>query len=193
METAKKKRFNASQYSTKLLMKQGYSVQNVEQTVRWPKKGERMTAQDVVRELSFSCAHQARSCCNLCAANLIEQYAKSNGWEMVKKDLWGFADLIAVKIGEKGVLLVQTTTADHVQDRIQKIAGIVEARTILDAENRIHVHSWRVKGGNGKPKSRQVTVTEIGFDEDGLIVTKDLTTQNFSESSQSQEELDFSF
>ncbi|HEX5433529.1 MAG TPA: hypothetical protein VFY05_04775 [Candidatus Angelobacter sp.] len=160
MET--KKRFNASQASGKFLKSQGYAVQNVEQTIRWPKKNGRR-----------------------------DEHGRPLEWEMVKKDLWGFADLVAVKIGEKGTIYIQTTTADHAQDRIQKIAGIVEARTILDGGNRIHVHAWKQKGGNGKPKSRHLTVTGIKFDEDGILETEELYSGAFSESRESQEEMDF--
>ena len=188
----KKKRFSASQFSIKFLKQQGYCVQNVEQTVRWPKKGAKIDVRDVFKQLQDPCDHRGDGlCCEVCAISIINAYA-DDGWEMHKRDLWNFADLVAVKIGEQGTLYIQTTTADHAQDRIQKIAGIVEARTILAGGNRIHVHGWKQKGGkNGVPKSYSVTVTQVSFDQDGLMETKVLPGETFSEST-NQSVMDFS-
>lgn len=150
----KKKRFNAQTYSTKYLKDHGYAVQNVEQTIRHPSKNTRR-----------------------------DERGRPLDWEMFKRDLWNFADLIAVKIGESGCLFVQTTTHENAEARMQKIAGIVEVRTILQAGNRIHVHGWKQTGGKkGVPKKRHLVVNQITFDEDGLMEVETLDSTSITES-----------
>lgn len=61
----------------------------------------------------------------------------------VTKDLFGFADLLAVKAGEVGALFVQCTSVDHISHRLQKIKDEPRARTVLLSGNRILLVGWR--------------------------------------------------
>ena len=135
-----KKRFSGSTLSTKYLTDQGYVVANVEQTVRYPKKDGRRGPKGQPLE-----------------------------WNMFKRDLFNIADLLAVSRKAKGCLFVQYTTDKNVEAHFQKIAGLPVARTLVAAENRIHVYGWKVSQGKGKPKTYSLTVHEITFDEDGLM------------------------
>jgi hypothetical protein len=71
----------------------------------------------------------------------------------IRRDLFGFGDLLAVRPGE--VLLVQTTTGDHVAHRLAKIAASPLAATVRGAGIRIVVHGWR-KNAAGRWTLREV-------------------------------------
>lgn len=59
----------------------------------------------------------------------------------IRKDLFGFVDIVAVD--PDGVLFVQTTSGDHVANRIAKIADHPNLPAVRAANVRIHVHGWR--------------------------------------------------
>lgn len=60
-----------------------------------------------------------------------------------RKDAFGFGDLLAVKVGEPGATLVQTTSGANMSARIAKIRTNAAAAIWLAAGNRIVVHGWR--------------------------------------------------
>lgn len=60
----------------------------------------------------------------------------------IRRDLFGFADFIALD-GRPGSLLLQVTTGGEVARRLEKIRRIPAARTWLLAGNRIEVWGWR--------------------------------------------------
>jgi len=111
-----------------------------------------------------------------------------NKWKTWKRDLFNFSDIVGVHPEHKGTLYVQTTTTDHQADRIHKIAGLAVVQLLIKAGNRIHVHGWGKKGPRGGRKVWQVTVTEIGFDQDGLLTTKIVDSETLDEQ---QHGLDF--
>lgn len=68
-----------------------------------------------------------------------------------RQDLFGFADLIAVKGNE--VLAVQTTSGDNVSHRVEKIRALASAPLWLASPMRkIIVHGWSKRGPRGKRK-----------------------------------------
>lgn len=69
-----------------------------------------------------------------------------------RKDAFGFGDILAVKVGEPGALLVQATSGSNVAARIAKIKSIPEAGIWLAAGNRIVVMGFSKKGPRGKRK-----------------------------------------
>lgn len=158
------KRFSANQYSAKWLRKQGYQCESTEQTVRAPDM-------EAPRDPS----------------------GKPSKWKVWKRDLFNFCDLLAVKHGEHGITFVQTTTSNHVEERLQKIAGIPVVRAIIGAGNRVHVHGWKQCGGKGKPKSWQMKITQVTFDEDGIMETKVLDSVNIGDplTTEKQAEMEF--
>jgi len=83
-----------------------------------------------------------------------------------RKDAFGFGDLLAVKVGQIGATLVQTTTGSHSADRITKIRGIAAAGIWLAAGNRIVVHGWRKVGARGKRKVWECREVEVNFETD---------------------------
>lgn len=66
----------------------------------------------------------------------------------VKKDLFGFIDILAIKDDE--VLAVQTTSASNVSARVNKIASDELASAVADVRKlgwAIRVHGWRKRKG----------------------------------------------
>ena len=58
-------------------------------------------------------------------------------------DLFGFADLIAMRIDHPHPLLVQTTSGANVASRRAKIEAEPKALIALNSGFRIHTHGWR--------------------------------------------------
>jgi hypothetical protein len=70
----------------------------------------------------------------------VEVVEKWNSFTKQRKDLWGWADLLAIRKGE--VLAVQVT-ASAVSDRIKKIMASDTLALVRDSGIRIEVHGWR--------------------------------------------------
>jgi len=64
----------------------------------------------------------------------------------VRRDLFGFGDILAAKAGEP-VLLVQTTSAANVAARLRKIQETPAAALWLQV-GRIEVHGWARRAGH---------------------------------------------
>ena len=60
----------------------------------------------------------------------------------IRKDLYGFGDLLCIK--GKDTLVVQTTTASNMSARINKIADHENVRKVREAGWAIHVHGWHL-------------------------------------------------
>jgi hypothetical protein len=76
--------------------------------------------------------------------DVVERWIPGRGGKSfgVRKDLWGFVDLLAMKSGHP-ILAIQTTSGSHVADRIKKIRGIPHYKTWLECGCRIQVIGWR--------------------------------------------------
>jgi hypothetical protein len=73
----------------------------------------------------------------------------------IRKDLWGFGDILAIRPGE--TLLVQVTDTLHQANRIDKIANHPNVGHVREAGWAIHVHGW-MKNSKGR---WVLTVTDI--------------------------------
>jgi len=83
-----------------------------------------------------------------------------NSYVKIRQDLWGFADLLAVRGDD--CLLVQTTSGPNVSARIAKIQAEPKAALWLQSSNRrIVVHGWRKVGARGKRKLWECREEEI--------------------------------
>ncbi len=76
--------------------------------------------------------------------DVVERWIPARGGQRfgVRKDLWGFVDLLAMQEGYP-ILAVQTTSGAHVADRITKIRGLPAHETWLQCGGRIQVIGWR--------------------------------------------------
>ena len=64
----------------------------------------------------------------------------------IRQDLYGVADLIAVRPLE--VMFVQTTSGDHVAERIAKVKAHANYERIIESGILFFVHGWsRLKAG----------------------------------------------
>src|SRR5438093_9847597 len=74
-----------------------------------------------------------------------------NPWSKTRQDLFGFADLLAIR-GDY-IKAVQTTTGPNVSKRIEKIKGLQSFQLWNEAPTRSTVvHGWRKTGPRGKRK-----------------------------------------
>jgi len=76
---------------------------------------------------------------------LVEVVEKWNSFTRTRKDLWGWADLLAIRRGE--VLAVQVTS-EGVANRVKKVMDSETIGRVREAGVRVEVHGWRknVKG-----------------------------------------------
>lgn len=118
-----------------------------------PKPGQR------VKAACPSCGHQA----------------KPKG--LITKDFCGFADIIAFRpgpptldtpaieptaeYGYTGAIAVQTTSAQHLAERVEKVQTEPRATAWLQCGNRILVMGWALRGGAGSRKLWTPTVQEL--------------------------------
>ncbi len=94
-------------------------------------------------------------------------------WSKRRKDLFGFADILAIKFGMKP-LLVQTTTGSNLAARRTKIYGSDLAALALQSGFCIVLHGWRklkVKRGGKAMRwvlhEEEVTLTQINTAREG--------------------------
>lgn len=85
---------------------------------------------------------------------IVEKY---NFHAHVRQDLFGFGDLLAVCPTEKP-LIVQTTTQDHANARVEKILASPAIRDVLRGGFCVIVHGW---------EGKKLGVQEIILDPDG--------------------------
>ena len=83
----------------------------------------------------------------------------------VRQDLFGFADLVAVRAGRPGVLAVQVTTGSHQAARLRKALGVPALRAWLAAGNRFEVHGWAKAGPRGGRETWQVHRRPVRLEE----------------------------
>jgi hypothetical protein len=62
------------------------------------------------------------------------------------KDLFGIGDVLAVHPGEHITLLIQTTTADHLADRLRRIRDQPALPALLAAGVRVEGWGWAKRG-----------------------------------------------
>ena len=91
----------------------------------------------------------------LCA--IVEKW---NPYVKIRQDLWGFADILAIRGDES--LLIQTTSGSNVSARIAKINDNAQAAIWKCSPNRkIVAHGWRKVGERGKRKLWECREVEV--------------------------------
>jgi hypothetical protein len=83
-----------------------------------------------------------------------------------RRDLWGFADVLAVHPVRREVVLVQVTTADHLAHRLAKVRAARELPGLMAAGCKVHLHGWKRQGTRWGVK-----VININPDDLGAMVT----------------------
>lgn len=71
---------------------------------------------------------------------VVEHY---NAFAKVRRDLFGFIDIVAIHPAERGVLGVQTTTGSNLAARETKAQALPAYKLWLECGNAIEFHGWR--------------------------------------------------
>jgi hypothetical protein len=125
-----------------------------------PKRGGRRGASPTVRSLKLLREEGW-------LADKVEQTIPVPGHN-ITRDLFGFGDILAVNEG-LGVLIVQTTSGDHVAHRAQKIEEecLPAVLRCLRAGVLVHVHGWAKRGLRGEKKlwSCRIVKARLGPDD----------------------------
>jgi hypothetical protein len=79
----------------------------------------------------------------------------------LRRDLFGFADVLAVHPGRQNFLLVQATTADHVSARLKKATACPELAAWLRAGGKFEVHGWQDRAGRWQLRRVEVRGEEL--------------------------------
>jgi len=87
----------------------------------------------------------------------------------IKRDLFGFIDVIAVTA--TSIIGCQVTTGDNLAARLDKIRGECRDKALawLRAGGKIHVYGWRKVGGKGMRKLWAPRVVGV-LENDGELV-----------------------
>jgi len=88
---------------------------------------------------------------------IVESY---NSFGRNRVDLYGFIDIVALRVGEVGILGVQTTSTSNISARVHKILGIPAYRLWLNCGNKISVHGWGKKKGRWEVTKRDITLED---------------------------------
>lgn len=90
-------------------------------------------------------------------------------------DLFGFGDVLAVRPGVPGMLIIQTTSASNVSTRVRKIKEEreYEARFVLKEGNQIEVWGWR-KRKEGRRERWRARRVVISLGENGELIHEEL-------------------
>ncbi len=73
-------------------------------------------------------------------------------WEMFKRDLFNFADLVGVHVDCLGTTYFQVTSSSNKVARQQKIEATPQVPIILRSGNTVELHCWGKKGPRGARK-----------------------------------------
>jgi hypothetical protein len=79
----------------------------------------------------------------------------------VRRDLFHCIDIIAVRLGEQGVLGVQSTTAGNLGARLKKARQQPELKTWLATGNRYQVHGWSKRAGKWQVKIVELAAPDL--------------------------------
>lgn len=101
---------------------------------------------------------------------IVERWVPASGagyhGPILRKDAFGFGDLLCCKVGVIGATLVQVTSGSNVSARLSKIKESAEAAIFLAAGNRLVVHGWSKMGKAGKRKTWQCRELVAEFTND---------------------------
>jgi hypothetical protein len=79
----------------------------------------------------------------------------------VRRDLFGFADVLAVHPRDGIIMLVQATSVDHVAHRLTKAKRRPELLAWLKAGGRFTVHGWYEREGKWRVREVEVTGADL--------------------------------
>lgn len=75
----------------------------------------------------------------------------------IRKDLFGFGDLLAVHRLDRSITIIQTTTLSNLSARIKKAKSLASLKVWLQSGGKVEFHGW-AKDSDGKWIVRRVSV-----------------------------------
>jgi len=94
-------------------------------------------------------------------------------------DAWGFADLLAYRSTDTGILAVQVTDQSHVASRVNKLLGLdAVCDWVQDPRRRLEIHGWEVRGARGKRKVMTLRRVRLQLDAEQNVVPVEIETPN---------------
>lgn len=81
-----------------------------------------------------------------------------NPFAKIRQDLFGFIDVLC--LSGDCIIGIQTTSGDHVAERIQKIRDEPRAAKWLESGGRLFVHGWRKLVKSGRWECREIEITQ---------------------------------
>jgi hypothetical protein len=79
-----------------------------------------------------------------------------------RRDLFGFADVLAVHPVRREIVLVQVTTAGHLADRLAKVRAAPELPGLLAGGCKVQLHGWKRHGKRWRVKLVDVGPGDLG-------------------------------
>jgi len=73
---------------------------------------------------------------------LVAKVEKFNSFIKIRQDMFGFADIVAIRTDKFGVLAIQTTHVNFTDDHIELLRKLPVVKVWLDAKNRIWLIGW---------------------------------------------------
>jgi len=77
-----------------------------------------------------------------------------NAYARVRKDLFGFIDIVALHPKEPGVLAVQSTVGSHLAERVKKAEALPAYHLWISQGNPVEFIAWRKIKSDAKPKRK---------------------------------------
>lgn len=79
----------------------------------------------------------------------------------LRRDLFGLADVLAVHVRDRSVLLVQATSDSNVAARVRKIQGLPVAGELLRAGLAVEVWGWSQRAGRWQARRVPVVLDQV--------------------------------
>ena len=79
----------------------------------------------------------------------------------VRRDCYGWADLLACHPDQRGARLIQVTTASNLSARVRKAKDNPALLAWIRAGGKIYAHGWRKKDGRWILKERMIRIEDV--------------------------------
>jgi hypothetical protein len=93
-------------------------------------------------------------------ADVCERWVPVPG-KNIRRDLFHAFDVLAVHPVRREVVLIQTTTADHLAHRLAKVKAVPELAGLLAAGCKIQLHGWKQLGHRWSVRILEVQAEDL--------------------------------
>jgi hypothetical protein len=78
-----------------------------------------------------------------------------------RRDLFGGFDILAIHGTRREVVLIQTTSAGHVADRVAKVQRLPVLPAILAAGVKVSIHGWAYRDGRWRCRIEEIHAADL--------------------------------